>query len=122
MSFETIGAAVGAFIIGILTVLGFLGKIVNVQVQKSFDHAMNGDGNGKAGLRTDLRTDLSELKSDIRDLGTRFDNWKERCDRTHNPLDEKVASLTSIANEAKATAEKAMQLSRENADQLSYLK
>ena len=57
-----------------------------------FTSAITGIGVG-IGFAFAMSKQISDLRSDIRDLGTRFTNWEERCDQKHANLDKTIERL-----------------------------
>ena len=111
---ESIGAVAGGLIVGALAALSFLGKIVDKQISKSFEHSINGDGENDLGLRSSLK----ELRTDVKDIAK---NVNSIC-QDQAVMKEHVTHIDEKLDAANIAAEKALQLSRENADQLAYLK
>lgn len=111
---ESIGAIIGSIFAGAIFTYIFLGKMINQQVSKSFEHSVNGDGDGNLGLRSSLK----ELRADVKDIAVKLNII---C-QDQAVMKEHVTHLDEKLDNAKATAEKALQMSRENADQLVNLK
>ena len=73
------------------------------------------------GFAFTMSRQFEGLKSDIRNLNTQFTNWKELCDRKHEPIDEKLKELKTTISKDKVDTDKALQMSRQNADWLANL-
>ncbi|MDP2659424.1 MAG: hypothetical protein Q8R28_01665 [Dehalococcoidia bacterium] len=88
---EAVGYVLGGALASGVLVFTLLGKMVNQQVNKGFEHALNGDGNGKRGLSDEIK----ELKSDFRSsLKEAFEAQNRFCDAKHEDVDRRIKELS----------------------------
>lgn len=103
INLEALGALAGGIVVGGVAAITFIGKIVNQQVTKSFEHSINGDGEESLGLRTSLK----ELRADVKVISDKvglieqnqalikqsLEYRDERCDNKHAALDKAIERL-----------------------------
>lgn len=100
---EAAGYVVGGAVTGSIAVFALLGRMVNQQVTKSFTEAIEGDGNGNAGLRAELKDLKADFKASFTQLNTiatvqavMVETLKQRdkfCEKTHADLDKTIVRL-----------------------------
>ena len=103
MLLENLGALAGGLVVGGIAVISLIGKIVNNQVNKSFEHSINGDGETGLGLRSGLK----ELRANVEKITgkvTAIEQTQaliqqslayrdERCDQRHTDINQQIGEI-----------------------------
>ena len=100
---ETISTIIGSLFAGAVFTFLFLGKMVNKQVSRSFEHSINGDGEGSLGLRSGLK----ELRANVEKITEKVSAIEqtqaliqqsltyrdERCDQKHVEVERRFNEI-----------------------------
>ena len=100
---QAIGQVAGGIAAGGLAVFLFIGKIVNQQVTKSFEHSINGNGKDDLGLRSglkELRTNVDKIADKVTVIeqlqavmANSLTSRDKLCDRMHESVDRRLQDL-----------------------------